>query len=84
MSSVLDYGRGVKRMKQITSNWGLKLVSLAIAIVLWLIVVNIDDPVTKKQFYNIPVEMVHEEALDSVGNRGKRSKCDSGREKVAD
>lgn len=67
MSSVLDYGRGVKRMKQITSNWGLKLVSLAIAIVLWLIVVNIDDPVTKKQFYNIPVEMIHEEALDSVG-----------------
>ena len=54
-------------MKQITSNWGLKLVSLAIAIVLWLIVVNIDDPVTKKQFYNIPVEMIHEEALDSVG-----------------
>ena len=36
--------------KAITNNFGLKLLSLLLAIFLWLIVVNVDDPKITKTF----------------------------------
>ena len=32
--------------KGLMNNWGLKILSFLLAVMLWLIVVNIDDPVT--------------------------------------
>ncbi len=44
-----------------------KILSVLTAIVLWLIVVNIDDAVTSKPFRNIKVNMLNMEALTSQG-----------------
>ena len=50
--------------KSITKNPGLKLFSLLLAIVLWLLIVQIEDPVETRPFSNIPVKLVNTELLD--------------------
>lgn len=49
------------------SNWNLKLVSIIFAIILWLVVVNVDDPVTTKKFKNIPVDILNEKLISDAG-----------------
>lgn len=49
--------------KWITNNTGLKVVSIVFALMLWLIVVNIDNPTTKKEFTNVQVELTNEDAI---------------------
>lgn len=49
-------------------NLGLKIIALFFSIVLWVIVVNIDDPIVTKSFRNIPVSIINEEV---VTNKGK-------------
>lgn len=44
-------------------NLGLKLLAFLFAFLLWLIVVNIDDPVMSKTFSGIPVTVEHSEIL---------------------
>ena len=41
--------------KLLFNNWGLKLISLIIAFLLWGVVISIDDPVDDKTFNNIKV-----------------------------
>lgn len=45
------------------NNLGLKILAFLIAVLLWLIVVNIDDPVTNKTFSGIPVTVINQEIL---------------------
>lgn len=47
--------------EKLTNNLALKLLSLALAAFLWMVVVNLDDPVTSVQFSNVPVEILHPE-----------------------
>lgn len=54
-------------MKRLTNNIGLKLISVVFAVILWLIVVNIDDPVSSRKFSNIPVTVVNENILSQQG-----------------
>lgn len=49
--------------KWITNNTGLKVVSIIFAFMLWLIVVNIDNPNIKREFTNVQVELTNEEAI---------------------
>lgn len=49
-------------------NLGLKIVAFLFSIVLWMIVVNINDPIVSRQFRNIPVSVANEEV---VTNKGK-------------
>lgn len=49
--------------KSLTNNIGLKLLALIFAFMLWLLVVNIDDPVGSKTFENIPVTIEHSEVV---------------------
>lgn len=49
--------------KWITNNTGLKVVSIVFALVLWLIVVNINNPTTKREFTNVQVELTNEDAI---------------------
>ena len=49
--------------KGLMNNWGLKILSFLLAVMLWTIVVNIDDPVTTKTFNNIPVTVINTEVL---------------------
>ena len=51
--------------KKIFHNWGLKLISLALAFVLWFLVVQIDDPQESRSFPNIPVRLTNTELLDA-------------------
>lgn len=50
-----------------TTNLSLKILSVLFAISLWIIVVNISDPVTTKTFKNIPVSFKNESVLSEAG-----------------
>lgn len=54
-----------------TKNLGLKIMALVFASVLWLIVVNIDDPVEISTFRNVPVTIQNSEILTNKGKTYK-------------
>ena len=57
-----------KEMKErLTRNFGMKIISLIIAIFLWIIINGLTDPVTTEVIEDIPVRLINEEAMDSVG-----------------
>lgn len=49
--------------KRLMNNVGLKILAFLVAFMLWIMVVNIDDPVTHKTFPEIPVSVINEEVL---------------------
>ena len=49
----------------IVNNWKLKLLSVGIALVIWVVVVNYDNPYVTRTISNIPIELVNEETLTS-------------------
>lgn len=51
--------------KKIIHNWGLKLISIVIAFVLWLLVVSSDDPKDTQTYANIPVVLTNTELLEN-------------------
>lgn len=51
--------------KFLTNNIGLKIISVISAIILWIVIVNIDDPVIKKSFSGVQVEIINEDAISS-------------------
>lgn len=84
--------------KKLTNNIGLKILSLFVSFAVWLLVVNIDDPVISTTYSGIQVDFIHEEALTeqnktyeivdnsdiiSVTVTGKRSAVESiGKENI--
>lgn len=50
-----------------TNNLGLKLFSIAFAIILWLLVTNYNDPSTSIQISNVPVTFINAETLEDQG-----------------
>ncbi len=46
--------------KRLMNNFGLKLLSLGIAVVLWFVIINSQDPVESKVFKDIPVTVLNE------------------------
>ncbi len=48
---------------RLTNNLGLKILAFLLAILLWLVVVNIDDPISSKTYNNIPVSVINAEVL---------------------
>jgi YbbR domain-containing protein len=51
---------------KMSENFGLKILSLAIAFILWFIVGNINDPVTVRTISDIPVQIINEDVLESI------------------
>jgi len=49
--------------KRLMNNFGLKLLSLGIAIVFWFVIINSQDPMEKKTFKDIPVKRLNEEKV---------------------
>ena len=49
--------------KALTSNIGLKIISVIAAFILWMIVVNIDDPMIARSYSGIPVEIINTEDI---------------------
>ena len=57
-----------KKSKNLKSNnTGMKILSVFIAILIWLLVANINDPVRTERFSGIPVQIINENALTSLG-----------------
>lgn len=50
--------------KKLLNNWLLKILSLAIAFMLWFIVINVENPVDEKSFSNIKVNFINTQVLD--------------------
>ena len=55
-----------KITKLLTNNLGLKIVSVLVAVAVWLVVVNLDNP-DKTQSFTIPIEVKNDEVLASQG-----------------
>lgn len=49
-----------------TNNIGLKMLSLLIAFVIWLIVSNIDNPVKSVLFRNVPIDVINEDSVTDI------------------
>ena len=76
--------------EKLTNNIGLKLLSLMLATLLWLVVINSQDPVETRIFEDIPVTIINEDSLTakdkipevvegdkvSVSVEARRSICD--------
>lgn len=55
-------------MKQkIMNNLSLKMLSLLVALVVWLIIINIEDPTISKNIIGIPVQVINENAISEAG-----------------
>ena len=54
-------------MKKLTANWGLKLISLLFAMIVWFLVTNINDPVTPVRFSNIQVMIKNDDLITGRG-----------------
>ena len=53
--------------ERLTRNLGMKIISLIIAVFLWIIINGLTDPVTTEVIEDVPVRLVNEDAMDSVG-----------------
>lgn len=49
-------------------NLGLKALALGFSILLWIIVINIEDPVMQQVYTGVPVSIVHPEIITNRGN----------------
>lgn len=49
--------------ERLKNNWGLKLLAFFIAVMLWFIVVNVDNPIKQSVYTNIPVTVINTEVL---------------------
>ena len=54
-------------MKKLTANWGLKVVSLLFAMIVWFLVTNINDPVTSVRYTNVPVTLKNTNLITDQG-----------------
>ncbi len=52
---------------KILNNLGLKILALLISLMLWLIVINLNDPVMDKPYSGIKVEVINADALSDEG-----------------
>lgn len=63
-------------MKQVlTRNVGLKILSLFLAVLSWVVIMNIDDPYITKTIDDIPVNILNENAVEE---NNKMYEIDSG------
>jgi YbbR domain-containing protein len=53
--------------EKLTRNIGLKILSIILAAFLWLLITNVDDPITRVPFDNVKVKILNEDAITSQG-----------------
>ncbi len=54
-------------IKRLFSNFPLKLISVVIGILIWLAVVNVEDPIITRTFSGVPVSISNESYVESAG-----------------
>lgn len=52
--------------EKLTNNLGIKLLSLVLASIMWIVIINLDDPVVSRKYQNIPVDILNESAIASL------------------
>lgn len=63
-----ETGKDVTGLKQrLKNNWTLKLASVAIAFVIWLVISNINDPIIQKVYSNVKVNITNGSYIESRG-----------------
>lgn len=53
--------------EKITHNLGLKILSVVVATLVWLTIMNIDDPIVTETIKDIPVQVINDEVITSRG-----------------
>lgn len=66
--NIADGKERLRMKKKIANNLGLKILALVTSIVLWLIIINVDDPVKMEEFNNVEVTLLN---TDIVTNNDK-------------
>ena len=67
------------RKYRFTDNLGLKIIALIFSAFLWLIVVNVDNPVGSRTFQDIPVTIINDDIILSSGEVYQVYHCDRRR-----
>lgn len=49
--------------KMLTNNWALKVLALLFAVIVWIAVVNVNDPTIIDTITNVPIKIVNEEVI---------------------
>ena len=76
-----ETGKDVTELKQrLKNNWTLKLASIAIAFLIWLVVGNINDPIIQKVYSNVKVNITNGSYIES---RGMTYRLDSNYQTVS-
>lgn len=57
----------VKWPRRLTKNLGLKIISFLLALMLWLLVANIDDPVVRWTYLDVPVTIKNADVITNQG-----------------
>lgn len=54
-------------INKMAKNWGLKLIALAIAFLIWLLVTNTNNPTKSQLFTGIPINLVNQDSVADIG-----------------
>ena len=55
--------------KNLTKNIPLKIMSVVVGVLVWLIVVNVDNPIVTKGFVITDVQIINEAYVDQLGRK---------------
>ena len=56
-----------KLKMSLTNNIGMKIIAVLVAAIVWLAVINVNDPEKTITIYNVPITMTNEEAITDMG-----------------
>lgn len=56
-----------KMIKAVTENVWLKVISLAVAFLIWMLVTNVNNPVKSILFTNVPITIVNQDSIADIG-----------------
>lgn len=63
MLNDLGYGREIRMKEKLLKNWGIKILAVLFAFVVWFLVANIEDYTITRTITGIPVEILNESAI---------------------
>ena len=49
--------------KKLTNNLGMRILAVVIAVLIWIIVVNVSDPIIESTYSGIPVEIINADTI---------------------
>ena len=53
--------------KRLFNNWQLKLLSVALAVAAWLMIMSLADPSTTVTFTNVPITIINDDVFSEAG-----------------